>query len=168
MFTDKEVQNLISEVQRISQVTQFNGTKLLDGQGAIFEFQVGTHNEPDNDRLIYDTSIANATAENLQLTGMNVLQKENAQTNLDLVDSAISSVSGSRSEFGALQNRLQSTINNLMIADENVSAANSRIRDVDVAVESSELTKKNILAQAGTAMLAQANQNNLLALKLLG
>jgi flagellin len=167
-FTDKEVKNLTEELQRIAEVTKFNGRSLLDGSGERLEFQVGTHNHPEQDRLIYDGQKANVTLGQLGLTGLTVGTKLDAQGNLGKLDEAIRMVNDNRADFGALQNRLQSTINNLMIADENLSAANSRIRDVDVAHESSELTKKNILAQAGTAMLSQANSNNMLALKLLG
>lgn len=167
-FTDKEVQNLVSELDRISQVTTFNGRNLLNGSGELLEFQVGTHNKAEQDRLVFDTAKADATAVKLGLTGLNVGTKVDAQENLSKLDNAIQMVNNNRADFGALQNRLQSTINNLMIADENLSAANSRVRDVDVANESSELTKRNILAQAGTAMLAQANSNSTLALKLLG
>lgn len=170
-FTDKEVQNLVSEIQRISLSTQFNGINLLNGGGdnedVIYEFQVGTHNNPELDRLQYDVSNSDSTVQRLGLLGLTVATKEEAQMNLEKVDEAIRIVSENRSVFGALQNRLQSTINNLMVADENLSAANSRIRDVDIAFESSELTKKNILANSSTSMLTQANQNNMLALKLL-
>jgi flagellin len=166
-FTNKEVQNLVSEVERIAGITQFNGMYLLNGQGQKLEFQVGTHNDPEKDRLTYDTAIANATTANLGIATMSVESKIAAQENLSTLDNAIKMVNENRSSFGALQNRLQSTINNLMISEENLSAANSRIRDVDVAAESSELTKRNILAQSGASMLAQANSNNSLALKLL-
>jgi flagellin len=167
-FTNKEVTNLVSELQRISETTQFNGRYLLNGQGDKLEFQVGTKNNPEQDRLVYDTSKANASASYLGLSGLTVATKVDAQTNLDKIDEAIKMVNENRADLGAMQNRMQSTINNLSVAEENQSAANSRIRDVDVASESSELTKRNILAQAGVSMLAQANQNSTLALKLLG
>jgi len=166
-FTDKEVQNLVQEMQRIAEVTTFNGRNLLNGQGDVLDFQVGTHNNPEQDRLHYDTGKANATSEHLGLAGLTVKSKQDAQTNLSKIDDAIRMVNDNRADFGAMQNRLQSTINNLAIYNENLQAANSRIRDVDVASESSELTKRNILAQAGTAMLAQANSNNTMALKLI-
>ena len=166
-FTNKEVQNLVQEMQRISQVTRFNGKDLLNGTGGALEFQVGTKNNPEQDRMVYDTTAADATVGKLGLTGLNVVTKLDAQENLGKLDEAIRMVNDNRAGFGALQNRLQSTINNLTVADENLSAANSRIRDVDVAAESSELTKRNILMQAGTAMLAQANSNGMLALKLI-
>ncbi|MBI3555481.1 MAG: flagellin FliC, partial [Deltaproteobacteria bacterium] len=133
----------------------------------VLELQVGTHNHPEQDRLSYDRASSDATVSRLGLMGMNVATKVDAQNNLARIDEAIRIVNDNRAGFGALQNRLQSTINNLTVADENLSAANSRIRDVDVALESSELTKRNILMQAGTAMLAQANSNGMLALKLI-
>lgn len=167
-FTDKEVQNLVQELQRIAEVTQFNGRYLLNGTGDSLEFQVGTKNNPEQDRLTYDVSRANATVDHLGLSGLSVSTKAAAQDNLSKIDEAIQLVNSNRADLGAMQNRFQSTINNLTIAEENISAANSRIRDVDIASESSELTKRNILAQAGTAMLAQANETGMLALKLLG
>lgn len=167
-FTDKEVKSLVEELNRIAQVTQFNGMSLLNGQGQLLEFQVGTHNSPEHDRLVYDVAKADATVGKLGLEGLTVTSKADAQGNLSKIDDAIRMVNDNRAGFGALQNRLQSTINNLAIADENLSAANSRIRDVDVAAESAELTKRNILAQAGTSMLAQANANSTMALKLIG
>ena len=94
--------------------------------------------------------------------------KEGAQEALSLLDTAQNGVSGMRSNLGALQNRLTSTVDNLSVLEENMSAANSRIRDTDVAAASSEMTRNNILLQAGTATLAQANQVNQLAMKLIG
>jgi len=99
--------------------------------------------------------------------GINVASKEAAQENLEKIDWAINMLTENRAELGALQNRLQSSINNLQIYDENLSGARSRIYDVDMAAETAELTKNNILATAGTAVLSQANQNNMLALKLI-
>ncbi len=166
-FINKEFRNLVDEVQRISQTTKFNGIDLLTGRGQALEIQVGSHNNPEQDRLVFDTSKADATATTLGIMDLSVLTKQDAQSNFEHLDSAISKVSEGRAGFGALQNRLQSTISNLQIADENLSAANSRVRDVDVAYETAELTKRNILTQSGTAMLAQANSNNMLALKLI-
>ena len=166
-FTDKEVQSLVAEVQRISEITQFNGMTLLNGTGGAIDIQVGIRNNPMQDRLVYDRSKSNVTTERLGLLGMTVANKLSAQENLSKIDEAIKTVNENRADFGAMQNRLQSTINNLQVYDENLSAANSRIRDADIALESSELAKKNILAQAGTSMLAQANQNGMLALKLI-
>ena len=96
-----------------------------------------------------------------------VADKASAQNSLSAIDSAIVSVSAMRADFGAIQNRLQSTIGNIAVSVENLSAANSRIRDVDVAEETADLTKSNILLNAGTSVLAQANQTSNAALGLL-
>ena len=167
-FTNKEFQHLIDEVQRIAQVTRFNGTNLLNGQGGQLEFQIGTHNNALQDRMIYDTTMTDATSVRLGISGLTVRTKENAQTNLDVLDNAIKMVSENRAALGALQNRLTSTVNNLNVADENLSAANSRIRDADMALESAEMAKYNVLTQSGVAVLGQANSNSMMALKLLG
>lgn len=167
-FTDREYQSLKEEVDRISNSTEFNGTPLLNGRAGILEFQVGTRNNPVLDRIVYNGEAANATLASLKLGGESVSTKLGAQTSLAVIDDALVQVNSIRSDLGAMQNRLQSTINNLSVADENLSAANSRIRDVDIAEESSEITRNNILVQAGTAVLAQANTASQLALKLLG
>jgi flagellin len=166
-FTDKEFQSLKSEIDRIAQVTKYNGTSLLNGQGGDLEFQVGIENSPENDRLLYSPGATDITLGRLQLSDTGTMTQQTAQENLTKIDVAIQNLNENRSGLGALQNRLSSTANNLGIATENLSAANSRIRDVDMAIETSELTKQGILSQAGTAVLAQANSAQNLALKLL-
>lgn len=166
-FTDREFQSLKDEIDRISNATEFNGTPLLNGRAGILEFQVGTRNNPLLDRIIYNGENANATLASLKLGGESVATKLGAQTSLAVIDDALVQVNSIRSDLGAMQNRLQSTINNLAVSDENLSSANSRIRDVDVAEESAELTRNNILLQAGTSVLAQANFASKMALKLL-
>ena len=167
-FINKEVTQLRSEVDRIAQTTQFNGRKLLVGEGDKLEIQVGLNNSPENDRFAFDTQKMNIKLEALGLSGINTDTKEAAQMNLEKIDHAITTLSENRSEIGALQNRLQSSIANINVYDENLSAARSRIYDVDMATETSELTKSNILSQAGVSVLSQANQNAMGALKLLG
>lgn len=166
-FSDIEFQNLKEEIDRISKSTEFNGIKLLDGTGGKLEFQVGTKNDPVLDRLHYDGSGADATLKSLGLEIDGVSTKEGAQAALKKLDDALVQINGVRANFGALQNRLQSTSNNLEISDENLSAANSRIRDVDVASETADMTKNNILLQAGISVLSQANNSPNTALKLL-
>lgn len=168
MFVDVEFQQLKSEIQRISETTNYNGTALLNGTGGILEIQVGTGNDPLNDRLSFDAGAANSGMDSLGIIAESTLTKQAAQQSLKVLDDAITSVSAMRANFGALQNRLQSTSNNLLVADENLSAANSRIRDTDVAAETSEMTRNTILMQAGVSVLGQANQSQQLALKLLG
>ena len=167
-FSDIEFQQLKEEVDRISKASEFNGIKLLDGTGGILEFQVGVHNDPILDRLRYDGTKANTTLVSLGLSGETVSTKEGAQTTLSKLDDALVQINGVRAELGATQNRLSSTINNLAVSDENLSAAKSRIRDVDVASETADLARNQILVQAGTSVLSQANQAPNMALKLLG
>lgn len=166
-FLDVEYQQLKSEIQRVAEVTAFNGYDLLNGSGGVIDIQVGVHNDPFKDRISFNTSAANATLEALGMTAEAVATKEQAQTSIDVVDQSMISVNAMRANFGAMQNRLQSTINNLNIAHENLSAANSRIRDTDVAHESAELTRNTILTQAGVSVLSQANGIQNIALKLL-
>lgn len=166
-FSDIEFQQLKEEIQRISQSTEFNGIKLLDGTGGLLEFQVGVKNDPLQDRIRYDAFKNDATLGALALQNETVATKEGAQNTLKMLDNALVKVNGIRADLGATQNRLSSIVTTLGITDENLSAANSRIRDVDVAQATSELTRENILMQAGTSVLAQANQAPNVALKLL-
>src|SRR5690606_28430397 len=152
----------------ISSVTKWGTTKLLDGTTPVFDFQVGIFNNDAEDRISFDASQNVATLDALGLDGLDYTSKEGAQTALSALDTAQLNVNGMRSNLGALQNRLMSTVNNLGVAEENLSAANSRIRDTDVAEASSELTRNNIMLQASTSTLAQANQSNAVALKLIG
>lgn len=167
-FLNKEVQQLKSEIQRISAVTTWGTTKLLDGSSPAFDFQVGVFNNAEEDRISFDAQQNIATLDALGLSGVDYTSKEGAQEALTMLDGAQTNVNGMRSNLGALQNRLTSTVDNLGVAQENMSAANSRIRDTDVAQASSEMTRNNILLQAGTSTLAQANSVNQLALKLIG
>ncbi len=166
-FLNVEYDQLVSEVDRIADGTEFNGTQLLSGTGSVLDFQVGTRNDPNIDRLTFDASKADANSAALGVNLTSVADKASAQNSLSAIDSAIVSVSAMRADFGAIQNRLQSTIGNIAVSVENLSAANSRIRDVDVAEETAELTRNNILLQAGTSVLAQANQTSNTALSLL-
>ena len=167
-FLDVEYQQLKSEVQRVTESTAYNGYDLLNGTGGVIDIQVGVNNDPFKDRISFNAGAANSTLEALGIVAESVGTKEGAQLSLSSVDSALISVNAIRANFGAMQNRLQSTSNNLLVYDENMSAANSRIRDADVAAESAEMVRNSILMQAGTSVLGQANQMNQLALKLLG
>jgi flagellin len=163
-----EFKNLQDEIDRISKVTNFNGTNLLDGTlSAGTNLQIGAGNT-SNDKLLVTVKDAGATTLSVDAATAAVSTQAAAQASLDKIDSAISAVSTARGGLGAIQNRLQSTINNLQVAVENTSAANSRIVDVDVAAETANMTRAQILTQAGVSVLSQANQAPQLALKLLG
>lgn len=166
-FLNVEFEQLLSEVDRIANSTEFNRVPLLNGTGSVFDIQIGTRNDPLVDRLTFDASSADVNVAALGLNLASVSDKISAQNSLAAIDQAIQNVSGIRADFGALQNRLQSTINNIQISNENLSAANSRIRDADIASATSEMTRTNILMQAGTSVLAQANQSTTSALSLI-
>lgn len=167
-FTDLEYQNLKQEIERISQVTEFNGKKLLNGEGDSYDFQIGINNDEFQDRIRYNANLTNSTIAELKIDELAINSKEGSQASLSVVDAALQDISGSRAELGAVQNRLTSTVQNLQVTSENLNAANSRIRDTDYASETAKNTKLNILTQAGTSVLSQANQSATAALKLLG
>lgn len=167
-FSDLEFQQLSGEIERIAGSTNFNGKYLLKGEGDKLDFQIGIHNNAEHDRLSFDPSETNATGDALGVSGLSVLTKGDSQDNLEKLDGAINHVNANRATLGALQNRLSSTINNLEVQGENLSAANSRIADADVAAESANLAKSNILMASSSSVLAQANNSNSTALKLIG
>lgn len=159
---DSEVKQLSEQIDAIAKQTQFNTKKLLDGTVTNVVFQVGANS---GETISLGLTAALATALSVQFggTGLTALSAStalntDAAANLSVVQVAINKVSEIRSNLGAVQNRLEHTINNLGTTSENLQAAESRIRDVDMAKEMSEFTKNNILQQAATAMLAQANQ----------
>ncbi|MGK5085455.1 flagellin [Bdellovibrionota bacterium FG-1] len=168
-FLDLEFQENLAEIDRIANSTEFNRVPLLNGSASMFEVQVGTRNNPAVDRIkLFDGASADVNVVALGLNLSTVGDKASAQNSLSSVDGALQSVTSIRAEFGAMQNRLQSIINNLQVSKENLSAANSRIRDADLAEETTELTKNQILQQSGISVLGQANSSTKAALSLLG
>ena len=163
---NREFTALRAEIDRIANVTEFNGTKLIDGSLSTgLKFQVGLNNN-SNDQITISVTSSVATALGLT-SSMTLSTATGAQQSLAIIDSAISTVASRRGDLGAVQNRLYSTINNLSASHENLSAANSRIRDADVAMESAAFTRGQILMQSGIAVLAQANQLPAMAISLL-
>lgn len=165
-FINQELQQLSSEVDRIANSTKYGSRNLLNGEGGSFDFQVGI-NGNDDDRISFDASNSFATTSNLGVDGLDFSSKEGAKDALALVDEAQKTVNGFRANIGAIQNRLSSTASNLGIQVENASVANSRIRDADIAESTAEYTKSNILLNATTNVLAQANELPRQALRLL-
>jgi len=159
-----EFQQLVEEIDRISQTTQFNGVDLLDGTNTSITIQVGI-NGTTNDTI--SVTGADVTSSTLGVSG-GISTQALATAMLASIDTAINSVNSSRGTLGAQQNRLDSTLRSLASVRENTSAAESRIRDVDVAFETADLTRNSILQQAATSVLAQANAQPQLALSLLG
>jgi len=161
---NSEFGDLLSEIDRISAVTQFNGTTILEGGGSTV-FQIGT-DATSNDRITISSVNARATA--IGIDAATISTVDQSRTTLALLDSAISQVASLRASFGTVQNRLESAIRSLAVSQENTSAAESRIRDVDFASETAELTRNQVLQQAGISVLAQANVSTQSALSLLG
>lgn len=160
-----EFTSLIAEIDRIAQATQFNGVNLLNGSTANVVFQVGANNVTNVDTL--SVGLVSVLASDLGISTLDISSAGSATTAIAGIDAAINVVVASRGDLGALQNRLQSTITNLGVSVENLTAAESRIRDVDVASETAELTRNSILQQASISVLAQANVQPQNALKLL-
>jgi len=152
---DAEYQQLNTELDRIANSTSYGSQKLLDGNYAG-TFQIGSTSTVANDQVTL--SIANADSATLTTAGTDLTSASTALTAMDAVDAALATVSTARSNLGATQNRFEHTINSLNVAVENLSASESRIRDTDMAQEMVSYTRSQILSQAGTAMLAQANQ----------
>jgi flagellin len=167
-YTNMEYQQLKNEMERIAQTTVYNDVQLLNGKGDKLDFQVGAGNDDFKDRITYETGKINAGLNALGLGSESVESKKSAQGSLEKIDSAIKVVSGQRAELGALQNRLITTSTNLESSVENMSAANSRIRDVDYAEATAKNTQNNIMKQAGISVLGQANQMPQQALRLIG
>lgn len=171
-YIDTEFDALSSELNRIANTTEFNGQKLLEGSASAgLTMQIGFQNTA-NDRIAMSvtrlvTSTLGSTG-GLQIASASLSTATNAQLALSAFDGAIEQLSTARAKVGAFQNRASITISNLGVAHENLSAANSRIRDVDVASEAADMTKNQILSQAGISVLSQANSLPSSALALIG
>ena len=167
-YINKEVTNLLSEVDRIAMSTRYGKSNLLDGSGEEYEFQIDINNNDFVDRIGFDASQQAAKTADLGIDGFDFSVKTDAQASLEVLEEAQKQVNGYRANLGAVQNRLVSTSENLGVAIENFSSANSRIRDTDIAQSSSEVTRNSILMNASIGVLAQANQTPSAALKLIG
>jgi flagellin len=164
-YIQTEVDAQTTEIDRIASTAEYNGQMLLDGNVTTLDFQVGIRNTA-NDVVSVDT--LDGTAATLGVAGLDLSTKAGAQAALDTLDTAIETVSTARASLGAAANRMTSVGSTIRAASESLSAANSRIRDVNVAEETSNLSRSQILMQAGVSVLAQANQMPQLALKLIG
>ncbi len=183
-YLNKEYVELVDEVDRIANVTEFNGLKVLKGFSRNREMDsislhigIGSGKEANTDSLVLDFKTLKIDSSILKLGKENEIgptlgqenapERSNIAGKLDVIDNALQRISGQRAALGANQSRLQKAVGNLGITIENMSAANSRIRDVDFANETADLTQNKILSQAGTAVLTQANQNPEMALSLI-
>ena len=165
-FLNEEAKQLIEESDRIARTTRFGDKMLLDGSGGEQEFHVGAFGGEEN--VIKFTMDANATAGELGIDGIDISDKSGARDTLGVVDEALQKLGTLRANFGAIQSRLNATTSNLDVQYENLSAANSRLRDTDVAKETAEMASAQILQSAAVSVLAQANTFPQVALKLIG
>lgn len=163
---DQELQQLVVEIDRIAQATTFNGNSLLDGSVSAVTLQIGENTVSGVDTM--DLTLSSARTSALTLDSLDIGSGGDQNTAITNIDAAISAVTQLRGLLGAYQNRLQSTVNNLAVQVENLQAAESQIRDVDVAEETAQLTRLSIMQQAGISVLAQANVQPQTALSLIG
>lgn len=167
IMLNHEVQQLKQEIDRVAQTTKYNDTFLLNGTNVDMEIQVGTLNDPEVDRIRFAPGQIDLTAGGLELDGIDVTDKVDAQESFESLDKALDLVNDTRAKVGSAQNRLNTTVQAQGIFIENLSAAKSRIRDADLAHESAILARETILRKAGVAVLTQANETPALALQLL-
>lgn len=165
-YLQTELSALQDEIDRIADTTNFNGLNLTDGSTASLSVQVGIF-DTANDRISVSLVDANTAALAIDTGTVDFGSAANAQSAITAFDTALDSINTGRADLGAAQNRLTSTMHNLESYTENLIEAESRIRDVDFAAETAELTRNNVLSQAGTSVLAQANQTPQAALQLL-
>jgi flagellin len=162
-----EYNQILAEIDRVANSTEFNGSKLLNGSGSTIDFQINTGNIDSVDRISFDPAKSDVGTVSLGINESGVYNKTLAQDSLDQIDQAMARVSSLRADFGSIQSRLITASENIKNSVENISVAKSRIKDTDIAEESSELAKNNIMLQTGTSVLAQANQQPGQALALL-
>lgn len=165
-YLQQEAASLADEIDRISQTTKFGDKRLLDGSNPVFDFHVGSDASKAN--IITHKVEGDASLSGLGLTGIDISSKEGARDLLGTLDGALETVSRMRSGFGAIQSRLESTVNVLDVKQENLQAARSRLMDADIAKESADLASSTMLQSAAISVLSQANQQPYTAMKLLG
>ncbi len=168
-YLDGEFQALLAEITRISDTTEFNGKTMLDGTAGTLDVQVGIGTTSASQVSLDLSTDMDAAGLGLTASTVNIAGTDNtaALSAITQIVAATGTISGKRADFGAVQNRLEATIRNIGMSTENLKAANSRIRDVDIAAETSNFTSLQILQQAGVSVLAQANQASQLGILLL-
>lgn len=162
-----EYEQLKTELDRISQSTEFNGKKLLNGTSPNMDFQVGVGNHSTDDIISYQSQNLDSGTVALGVSEASIRSKQSAQNSLSRIDRALDKITSNRSQIGSIQNRLMNSSNNLQVYSENMSAANGRIRDTDYAVEAANAARNSIITSTSSAVAAQANMSGQGALKLL-
>jgi flagellin len=166
VYLQQEAKSITEEVDRISKTTKFGDKNLLDGSNPVLDFHVGSNANKEN--IITYKQEGSATTDELGIDGVDISSKSGARELLSSTDAALEKISKMRAGFGAIQSRLESTVNGLDVKSENLNAARSRIADTDIAKESSDLASASMLQNASISVLSQANQQPYAAMKLLG
>ena len=166
-YIQDEFEQLTQEVDRIADVTEFNGIALGNNTNAALNVQVGIQNN-SQDRIAINLGDLRSSTLKVNTGSVNLGNVSSAQSALQTIDTALNSINQYRADYGAVQNRLESALNNLETYTENIAASESRIRDADFAHETAEMSKYNVMQQAGTAILSQANGISQGALRLIG
>ena len=164
-FLDQEFQQLVAENDRIAKATRFGSKQLLTGSGEKFDFMIGAYSGPEN--VVHFKLDSNTTSDELGIDGLEIAEKGDAKDSLEAIDEAITKIGGARATFGAMQSRFQYAIDALGVQGDQLQEARSNIVDVDVAEATTKLAQSQILQDAGTAVLAQANQSSQRILRLL-
>jgi flagellin len=164
---NKEYKQLVGEVKRLTESTKFNGNHLINGQGSVYDFQIGVNNDPKADRIRYNLQEILDSGNNFGLSNTNILTKEQSQKNLGVISKMTEEVSSSRAKIGSAMNRMTSTINNLQYSHENNEASRSKIADTDFAKSTANNVKNSVIKDVTTSMLAQANTRPEAAARLL-
>ncbi len=164
---NKEFSQMVAEVRRLTASTKFNGNHLINGDGSVYDLQIGLGNDPKTDRLTYDLKKVLDSDTNFGLNSANILSKEGARDSFSKIDKMIKDVSSSRAQIGGAMRRMESVTNNLQIGHENLEASRSKIEDAEVANTTANVAKAEVMKSATTSLLAQANSTPAAALKLL-
>ena len=165
---DKEFQQLTKEVERLTISTSFNGTNIIKDKDSVYDLQIGVNGDANLDRIRYDMSKIMDSSNNFGISNVNLRSKESSQNSLSKIDNMMTQISLSRAHLGAMQTRVNSSIQNLQVSRENLSDANSKIRDADFAKEAALRAKSQIAQSASLAMLKMSNQQPGVILKLVG
>ena len=165
---DKEFQQLTKEVERLTISTSFNGTNIIKDKDSVYDLQIGVNGDANLDRIRYDMSKIMDSSNNFGISNVNLRSKESSQNSLSKIDNMMTQISLSRAHLGAMQTRVNSSIQNLQVSRENLSDANSKIRDADFAKEAALRAKSQIAQSASLAMLKMSNEQPGVILKLVG
>lgn len=166
-IANKEFQQLSQEVKRLTSSTKFNGNHIINGDGSTYDLQIGLNNDPATDRIRYDLQKVLASSNNFGLDNININTKDGARRSFKVIDKMTEEVSSSRAKLGGAMKRMESALTNLKINHENTEASKSKIMDTDVATSVSNNAKAEIMKNATTALLSQANSRPGLAAKLI-